>query len=234
MDRFLRTEALLGKDSMNRIKNAGVIVFGIGGVGGHAADAAVRSGVGSIALVDSDTVSVTNINRQLIADDSTVGKKKTEVMKEHLLLVNPDLKVETFDMFYTPENADAIDLSKYDYIIDAIDSVPSKVELIRRAKELGVPIISSMGFGNKLCPTMVKVSDLSKTQVCPLARTMRRLLREKGIVHLKTVYSEEIPATPHNPIEDGGKRTVGSVSFVPSVAGLVMASEVIKDLSQII
>ncbi len=232
MDRFLRTEALFGKTSMERIKDAKVIVFGIGGVGGHAADAVVRSGVGHIALVDSDTVSVTNINRQLIADDSTVGKKKTEVMREHLLLINPRLTVECFDMFYTPENADSIDLSKYDYIIDAIDSVPSKVELITRAFNLNVRVISSMGFGNKLCPTMVKVADLSKTQVCPLARTMRRLLREKGIIHLKTVYSEEIPTVPDSPIDDGGKRTVGSVSFVPSVAGLVMASEVIKDLAK--
>ena len=232
MERFLRTRAILGDDAMEKLKNARVIVFGIGGVGGHAAEAIVRSGVGEIHLVDSDKVAVTNINRQLIADDSTVGLLKTEVMSKRLKLINPELRIKAFNMFYTPENADEIDLSQYSYIVDAIDSVASKVELIERAKSADVPIISSMGFGNKLSPTEIEVADISKTEVCPLARTIRRLLRQKGISHLKTVYSKEIPKTPQNPIEDGGKRTVGSVSFVPSVAGLIIASEVIKDISK--
>lgn len=232
MERFLRTRAILGDDAMEKLKNAKVIVFGIGGVGGHAAEAIARSGVGEIHLVDSDKVSVTNINRQLIADDSTVGLLKIEVMSKHLKLINPELRIKAFNMFYTPENADEIDLSQYSYIVDAIDSVASKVELIERAKSADVPIISSMGFGNKLSPTEIEVADISKTEVCPLARTIRRLLRQKGISHLKTVYSREIPKAPQNPIEDGGKRTVGSVSFVPSVAGLIIASEVIKDISK--
>lgn len=232
MERFLRTRAILGDDAMEKLKNAKVIVFGIGGVGGHAAEAIVRSGVGEIHLVDSDKVAVTNINRQLIADDSTVGLLKTEVMSKRLKLINPELRIKAFNMFYTPENADEIDLSQYSYIVDAIDSVASKVELIERAKSADVPIISSMGFGNKLSPTEIEVADISKTEVCPLARTIRRLLRQKGISHLKTVYSKEIPKTPQNSIEDGGKRTVGSVSFVPSVAGLIIASEVIKDISK--
>lgn len=232
MERFLRTRAILGDDAMEKLKNAKVIVFGIGGVGGHAAEAIARSGVGEIHLVDSDKVSVTNINRQLIADDSTVGLLKTEVMSKHLKLINPELRIKAFNMFYTPENADEIDLSQYSYIVDAIDSVASKVELIERAKSADVPIISSMGFGNKLSPTEIEVADISKTEVCPLARTIRRLLRQKGISHLKSVYSKELPKTPQNPIEDGGKRTVGSVSFVPSVAGLIIASEVIKDISK--
>lgn len=232
MERFLRTRAILGDDAMEKLKNAKVIVFGIGGVGGHAAEAIARSGVGEIHLVDSDKVAVTNINRQLIADDSTVGFLKTEVMSKRLKLINPELRIKAFNMFYTPENADEIDLSQYSYIVDAIDSVASKVELIERAKSADVPIISSMGFGNKLSPTEIEVADISKTEVCPLARTIRRLLRQKGISHLKTVYSKEIPKAPQKPIEDGGKRTVGSVSFVPSVAGLIIASEVIKDISK--
>lgn len=231
MERFLRIEAILGEEAMKKLSESKVIIFGIGGVGGHTADALARSGVGEIHLVDPDSVSVTNINRQLIANDNTVGKKKTEVMKTHLLSINPEIRVKGFDLFYTPENAELIDLSSYDYIVDAIDTVPSKVNIAERANKLSVPLISSMGFGNKLDPTKVEVADLSKTEVCPLARTMRRLLRLKGINHLKTVYSKEIPISPSSPIEDGGKRTVGSVAFVPSVAGLVIASEVIKDLT---
>ncbi len=230
MERFLRTEAILGADSMEKLKNSKVLVFGIGGVGGHAAEAIVRSGIGEIHLVDSDRVSVTNINRQIIADESTVGRLKTEVMEKHLKLINPELRVKCFNIFYTPENADEIDLSDYSYIVDAIDSVPSKVELIERAKRENIPIISSMGFGNKLNPTEIEVADISKTEVCPLARSIRRLLRQKGINHLKCVYSKEVPKMPDAPIEDKGKRTVGSVAFVPSVAGIIIASEVIKAL----
>ena len=231
MDRFLRTEALFGADSMEKLKNSRVIVFGVGGVGGYVVEALVRSGVGRIDVVDPDKVAKSNLNRQIIALDSTVGRSKTAVIKERMLSINPAVEVNCFDVFYTPENADDIELSCYDYIVDAIDFVPGKVELAVRAKELSIPIISSMGFGNKLCPTQVEVADLSKTSVCPLARTMRRLLKEKGITHLKTVYSKEIPTKPAGPLDLSGKPTVASVAFVPSVAGLVIASEVVKDLA---
>ena len=233
MDSFLRTEALFGAESMENLRNAKVIVFGVGGVGGYTAEALVRSGIGRIDVVDPDKVAKSNLNRQIIALESTVGKSKVSVIKERMLQINPLVEVNCFDLFYTPENADSIDLSVYDYIVDAIDFVPGKVELSVRANKLNIPIISSMGFGNKLNPTQVEVADLSKTSVCPLARTMRRLLREKGITHLKTVYSKEIPTKPACPLDSSGKATVASVAFVPSVAGLVIASEVIKDIAQI-
>ncbi len=233
MDRFIRTQALFGADAMEKLNNSKVIVFGVGGVGGYAVEALARSGVGRIDVVDPDRVAKSNLNRQIIALESTVGKSKVQVIKERILQINPGAQVNCFELFYLPENADSIDLSVYDYIVDAIDTVPAKVELCVRAKTLGVPIISSMGFGNKLDPTQVEVADLSKTSVCPLARTMRRLLREKGITHLKTVYSREIPTIPACPMDPQGKPTVASVAFVPSVAGLVIASEVIKDLAKI-
>lgn len=231
MDRFIRTSALFGDNAMETLKNSKVIVFGVGGVGGYAVEALARSGVGNIDVVDPDKVAKSNLNRQIIALESTVGKSKVQVIRERVSQINPNAKVNCFELFYTPENADEIDLSVYDYIVDAIDTVPAKVELAVRAKSLDIPIISSMGFGNKLNPTQVEVADLSKTSVCPLARTMRRLLREKGITHLKTVYSKEIPATPSGSMDEHGKPTVASVAFVPSVAGLVIASEVIKDLA---
>ncbi len=228
---FLRTEMILGENSTENLSNKNVILFGLGGVGSYTAEALARAGIGRITIVDNDVVSVTNLNRQLCALHSTIGKPKVEVVKERILDINPDCKVTALQKFYLPENADSIDLSVYDYIVDAIDTVPAKVELCVRANALNIPIISSMGFGNKLCPTQVEVADLSKTSVCPLARTMRRLLREKGITHLKTVYSKEIPKVPACPMDSSGKPTVASVAFVPSVAGLVIASEVIKDLS---
>lgn len=231
MDRFLRTEALLGSASMEKLKNSRVIVFGVGGVGGYTVEALARSGVGTIDVVDPDTVAKSNINRQIIALEETVGRKKIEVIKERILSINPNVKVTAFDVFYMPDNAQEIDLSVYDYIVDAIDTVPAKVDIICRAKELGIPVISSMGFGNKLNPTMIEVADLSKTSVCPLARTMRRLLKEKGITHLKTVYTKETPRKPQGEMDLSSKPTVASIAFVPSVAGLVIASEVIKDLS---
>lgn len=232
MDRFLRTEALFSAESMEKLKNSKVIVFGVGGVGGYTAEALVRSGVGRIDVVDPDKVAKSNLNRQIIALESTVGKSKTAVIKERMLQINPMVEINCFEVFYTPENADTIDLSVYDYIIDAIDYVPGKVELSVRANKLNIPIISSMGFGNKLNPTEVEVADLSKTSVCPLARTMRRLLKEKGITHIKTVYSKEIPTKPACTLDSSGKPTVASVAFVPSVAGLVIASEVIKDIAK--
>lgn len=230
MDRFLRTEALFGKDSMEKLKNSKVIVFGVGGVGGYTVEALARSGIGYIDVVDPDVVAKSNLNRQIIALDNTIGRKKTEVIKERIQSINPKAQVKCFDIFYLPENSHLIDLSEYDYIVDAIDTVPAKVDIICRAKKLDIPVISSMGFGNKLNPTMVEVADLSKTSVCPLARTMRRLLKEKGITHLKTVYSKETPIKPFGELDSSGKPTVASVAFVPSVAGLVIASEVIKDL----
>ncbi|MBQ4105576.1 MAG: tRNA threonylcarbamoyladenosine dehydratase [Clostridia bacterium] len=230
MSKFLRTEALLGESAMKKLKSSRVIVFGVGGVGGYVVEALARSGVGNIDLVDPDTVAESNINRQIIALESTVGRAKTDVMRERIREINPDASVQTFNIFYTPENADSIDLSCYDYIVDAIDTVPAKIELITRARALSIPIITSMGFGNKLDPTMVEVADISKTSVCPLARAMRRLLRDKGILHVKAVYSKETPTTPACPLDSSGKPTVASVAFVPSVAGLVIASEVIKDL----
>lgn len=232
MERFLRTEALLGSDKMNKLKRCRVIVFGVGGVGGYAVEALARSGVGDITLVDPDTVSLTNINRQIIALNDTVGRKKVEVMRERILKINPDASVKTLDMFYSSDNADEIDLKQYDYIVDAIDSVPSKIEMITRANELKVPIISSMGFGNKLDPLKVELEDISKTSVCPLARVMRRKLKDHGIYHLKTVYSRELPTAPDTPVEDNGKRLVASIAFIPSVAGLVIASEVVKELTK--
>lgn len=233
MEKFLRTQALLGEDAMKRLCNSRVIVFGVGGVGGYTVEALARSGVGTIDIVDPDSVAKSNINRQIIALDSTVGRKKAEVITERIHAINPAVSVRAFDIFYLPENADTIDLSCYDYIVDAIDTVAAKVEIISRAKALGVPVITSMGFGNKLDPTAVEVADISKTSVCPLARTMRRLLRDKGITHVKAVYSKEPPKTPACPLDSSGKPTVASIAFVPSVAGLVIAAEVIKDLAEI-
>lgn len=233
MDRYLRTEALLGADKMKKLRNSKVIVFGVGGVGGYAVEALARSGVGRIDVVDPDKVAKSNLNRQIIALESTVGRGKVQVIKERVSGIDPTTQVNCYEIFYTPENADSIDLSQYDYIVDAIDYIPAKVELAVRGKALNVPVISSMGFGNKLDPTQVEVADLSKTSVCPLARTMRRLLKEKGITHLKTVYTKEIPQKPQGTMDTAGKSTVASVAFVPSVAGLVIASEVIKDLADI-
>lgn len=233
MDRYLRTEALFGSDKMKKLRKSKVIVFGVGGVGGYAVEALARSGVGRIDVVDPDNVAKSNLNRQIIALESTVGKSKTEVIKERINQIDSSTEVNCFNIFYTPENADEIDLSLYDYIVDAIDFVPAKVELAVRAKDLNIPVIASMGFGNKLNPTEVEVADLAKTSVCPLARTMRRLLKEKGITHLKTVYSKEIPKKPFGELDAAGKPAVASVAFVPSVAGLVIASEVIKDLTEV-
>ena len=233
MDRFIRTEALLGKDAMEKLINSRIIVFGVGGVGGYTVEALARTGVGAIDVVDPDVVAKSNLNRQIIALESTIGRRKTEVIKERILSINPEIKVNCFDIFYTPENSHLIDLSPYDYIVDAIDTVSAKVDIICRAKALDIPVISSMGFGNKLNPTMIEVADLSKTSVCPLARTMRRLLKEKGITHIKTVYTKEIPQKPQDELDSAGKPSVSSNAFVPSVAGLIIASEVIKDLSAI-
>ncbi|MBQ8416447.1 MAG: tRNA threonylcarbamoyladenosine dehydratase [Clostridia bacterium] len=227
-----RTAMLLGEDAIERLKNARVAVFGIGGVGGYVCEALVRSGVGAIDLFDSDTVSLSNINRQIIALHSTVGKQKTEAMKERILDINPACRVTAHNVFYLPENADSFPLDPYDYIADAVDTVSAKIELAVRAKEAGVPLISAMGTGNKLDPTRFSVTDLSKTSGCPLARVMRRELKARGITHLKVVYSTE-PAAPLSILpekEINGRTPPASLSFVPPVAGLILAGEIIKDL----
>ncbi len=229
MDRFERTELMLGMDAMEKLKNARVAVFGIGGVGGYAVEALVRSGIGEIDLIDIDTVSKSNINRQIIATDKTVGKYKTECAKERALEINPKIKVTTHNVFYSSETKDLFDLSCYDYIVDAIDSVAAKTELICEAYKVGVPVISSMGAGNKLDPTLFRVSDIYKTKVCPLARVMRKELKARGVQNLKVVYSEEEPLNRVVP-DDKSRHAPASIAFVPSVVGLIMAGEVIKDI----
>lgn len=231
MDQFSRTELLLGKEGMEKLKNSRVAVFGIGGVGGHAAEALARSGVGALDLVDSDTISETNINRQIIATLDKVGQYKTDVMKERIALINPEAQVTVYRKFFLPENSDEFDFSRYDYIVDAVDTVSAKIELVIKAQAADVPIICSMGAGNKLDPTAFEVADIYKTSVCPLARVMRTELRKRGVKKLKVVYSKEPPITPLPSDEECGKRTVpGSTAFVPSVAGLIIAGEVIKEL----
>ncbi len=225
---FSRTEMLLGKSNMDKLKTAHVAVFGLGGVGGHICEALARCGVGSFTLFDNDVVAESNLNRQIIATVNTIGMAKTDAMKERILSINPDANVTTHQTFYLPENADTYPLNNYDYIVDAIDTVSAKIELAVRAEKAGIPIISSMGTGNKLDPTQFKITDIYKTSVCPLARVMRRELKLKNVKSLKVVYSEEIPIKTQ--CDNEGKRIPGSTSFVPSVAGLIIASEVIKDL----
>lgn len=226
-NQFTRTEMMLGKEAVERLKSARVAVFGIGGVGGYAVEALARAGIGELHLFDSDSVSVTNINRQIIALHSTVGRLKTEVMRDRIADINPEARVESHPIFYGEETADSVDLSKYDYVVDAIDSVRSKILLICRAKEAGAPIISSMGAGNKLDPTRFEVADIYKTSVCPLAKAVRTELKRRGIGSLKTVFSTEPPVHPRSTVE----RAPGSISFVPSVVGLIIAGEVIKDIT---
>ena len=250
LTQFSRTELLLGKEAMNKLSGSKVAIFGIGGVGGYACEALVRSGVGAFDLVDDDKVCLTNLNRQIIATRKTVGKYKAEVMKERMLEINPYADVKIHKRFFLPENADEIPFDEYDYIVDAVDTVTAKIELVMKAQEKNIPIISSMGAGNKLDGSQFKVADIYKTKVCPLAKVMRRELKKRGIEKLKVVYSEEKPARP---LEDmsiscrincicppGAKHKCterrdipGSVAFVPSVAGLILAGEVVKDLCRV-
>lgn len=235
INEFSRTALLLGEEKLNKLKNSTVAVFGVGGVGGYAAEALARSGVGHIVLVDNDVVSLTNINRQIIALHSTVGMLKTEVMANRIKDINPNAVTEVHNCFYTPETSGEFDFSKYDYVVDAIDTVSGKIELVMQANSCGTPIICSMGAGNKLDPTAFEVADIYKTSVCPLARVMRYELKKRGVKKLKVVYSKEKPVAPLENVEcdETGKRvTPGSVAFVPSVAGLIIASEVVKDLCQ--
>lgn len=231
MDRFERTELLFGKDGMDKLKNARVAVFGVGGVGGYVVEALARSGIGAIDLIDNDTVNLTNINRQIIATEKTLGRYKVDAAKDRIADINPECEVKTHKVFFLPENANTFDFSVYDYVVDAIDTVTGKKEIILRAKAAGVPVISSMGAGNKLDPSAFKVADIYRTSVCPLAKIMRSICRKNGIDSLKVVYSEETPLKHKCEIDTDGKKPVpGSVSFVPPVVGLIIAGEVIKDL----
>lgn len=248
LNQFSRTQLLLGESAMQELANKRVAVFGIGGVGGYACEALVRSGIGAFDLIDDDKVCLTNLNRQIIATRKTVGKYKTEVMKERMLEINPNVDVRIHNCFFLPENANKFPFDEYDYIIDAVDTVTAKISIIMKANELGIPVISSMGAGNKLDPTAFMVADIYKTRVCPLAKVMRRELKKRGVKKLKVVYSEEQPTRP---IEDMSiscrtncicppgaehkcteRRDIpGSVAFVPSVVGLIIAGEVIKDIA---
>lgn len=240
MNEFSRTELLIGQAALEKLQNSRVAIFGVGGVGGYVCEALVRSGVGHFDLIDNDTVSLTNINRQIIALHSTIGKLKVDVMKERMLDINPDVDVSVHPCFYLPETADQFDFSDYDYVVDAIDTVTGKIEIIVQADAHQVPVISSMGAGNKLNPAMMEVSDIYKTSVCPLARVMRRELKKRHIKHCKVVYSKEKAIQPSQASlekygadseENFTKKSIpGSTAFVPSVAGLILASEVIKDL----
>ena len=247
LTQFSRTELLLGKEAMERLAGSRVAVFGIGGVGGYVCEALVRSGVGAFDLIDDDKVCLTNLNRQIIATRSTVGKYKTEVMKERILDINPDADVRIHNCFFLPENADEFPFEEYDYVVDAVDTVTAKIALVMKAKEKEIPIISSMGAGNKLDGSQFRVADIYKTKVCPLAKVMRRELKKRGVKKLKVVYSEEQPITPTEDMAiscrtncicpPGAKHKCterraipGSVAFVPSVAGLIIAGEVVKDL----
>ena len=249
LTQFSRTELLLGREALEKLSGSKVAVFGIGGVGGYVCEALVRSGVGFFELIDDDKVCLTNLNRQIIATHKTIGQYKTEVMRERILEINPEANVEIHNCFFLPENADEFPFEQYDYIVDAVDTVTAKIELVMKAQEKGVPIISSMGAGNKLDGSQFRVADIYQTKVCPLAKVMRRELKKRGIKQLKVVYSEEKPIRP---LEDmsiscrancvcppGAKHKCterrdipGSVAFVPSVAGLIIAGEVVKDLCE--
>ena len=249
LTQFSRTELLLGKEAMNKLEGARVAVFGIGGVGGYVCEALVRSGVGKLDLIDNDKVCMSNLNRQIIATRNTVGKYKTEVMKSRILEINPETEVNIHNCFFLPENAEEFPFEEYDYVVDAVDTVTAKIALVMKCKEMDVPIISSMGAGNKLDASAFRVTDIYKTKVCPLAKVMRRELKKRGVKKLKVVYSEEEPIRPMEDTSDNcstetvcqdgveykdAKRrsTPGSVAFVPSVAGLIIAGEVIKDLAR--
>ena len=230
---FSRAELLLGEEALEKLRSARVALFGIGGVGSFAAEALARGGVGHITLVDGDTVSITNINRQLIALHSTVGKEKTAVMAERIADISPETEVETYPVVYGAENRDLLDFSTYDYVIDAIDTVTSKLILIEEAKKAGVPVISCMGTGNKFHPERFEVTDISKTSVCPLAKVMRKELKVRGIKNVKVVYTKEEPQKPAASTETGKRQIPGSLSFVPPVAGLLLAGEVIRHIAGI-
>lgn len=228
---FSRTALLIGEDQIENLKTKCIAVFGVGGVGGYVVEALARTGIGHLVLIDNDTVSLTNLNRQIIALHSTIGKYKVDVMRERALDINPELEVTVHRCFFLPENSAEFDFSSYDYVVDAVDTVTAKLQIIEMAKAVNVPVISCMGAGNKLDPTAFVVTDIANTKICPLARVMRRELKKRGIDHCKVVYSTEPPITPAPSEEETNKRaTPGSVAFVPSVAGLIAAGAVIEDL----
>ncbi len=233
MDHLERTRLILGEDAMARLRGSRVAVFGIGGVGGHCAEALARSGIGAIDLIDNDTVSLTNLNRQLVALRSTIGRYKTEVLRERIADIDPELVVTEHRCFFLPENQDQFDFSAYDYVVDAVDTVTAKIALILASQAANTPVISSMGAGNKLHPEMFELADIYQTSVCPLAKVMRHELKKRGVRHLKCVYSREVPRQPGTLQEENvQKRAVpGSTAFTPSVAGLIIAGEVIRDLA---
>ena len=223
-EQFERTSLLVGEEAISKFNNSKVLIFGVGGVGGYVAEALARTGIGNITIVDKDTVSESNINRQIIALHSTVGRDKVDVLKERMLDINPDIQVDARKCFFLPDNAHEFDFAKYDYIVDAVDTVTAKLQIIVQAKEAGVPVISAMGAGNKVHPEMFEIADIYKTEMCPLAKVMRRELKSRGIKKLKVVYSKE------KPVYKGD--VPGSIAFSPSVAGLLMASEVVRDLCE--
>ncbi len=238
MDPFSRTALLLGPEAMARLRRAKVAVFGLGGVGGYVVEALARSGIGALELVDHDTISMTNINRQILATRSTVGMDKAEAARRRVLDIDPDIQVTARKTFYGPDTAEQFDFSQYDYVVDAIDTVTGKLALVTAAQAAGVPIISSMGTGNKLDPTKFQIADITKTSVCPLARIMRKECAKRGIRHLKVLFSTEDPISPapdavaEEELPEGRRALPGSVAFVPSVAGLIIAGEVIRDLTR--
>ena len=233
-EEFSRTAMLIGEEAVQRLEQKKVLVFGVGGVGGYVCEGLARCGVGEIAVVDNDVVSPSNVNRQIIATADSVGKKKTEAMKERILSINPTATVRTYDLFFLPETETLFDFSEYDYIVDAIDTVAGKVKIAQLGEQAGVPVVSAMGAGNKLDPTAFEVSDIYKTSVCPLAKAMRRELKKVGVKKLKVVYSKEEPVTPkEEAFTSSGKKIPASIVFAPAVMGLIMASEIVKDLSKL-
>ncbi|MEE0966861.1 MAG: tRNA threonylcarbamoyladenosine dehydratase [Bacilli bacterium] len=230
-NRFSRLEILIGYENFDRLVHSHVAVFGVGGVGGYVVESLVRSGIGEITVIDYDTVSLTNLNRQIIAIEETIGKKKVDVIEKRIMSINPECEVHTYDMLYLKETADSIDLTRFDYVVDAVDNISAKLELIERCQKLNIPIISCMGTGNKLDPSMLEITDIYKTSVCPLAKVMRRELKKRNIKKQKVLYSKEYPIKPLKSNEETNKReVVGSTSFVPSSAGLLIGSFVVREL----
>ena len=229
-DQFERTRMLIGQDNLDRLKEAKVLVFGVGGVGGYVCEGLCRAGIGRIDIVDKDSVDITNINRQIIATYQTLGRPKVEVCRERMLSINPDIRVDARQCFYLPEKSEEFDFGAYDYVVDAVDNVTAKLDIICNAKAAGVPVISSMGTGNKLNPFMFKIADIEKTRVCPLAKVIRKELRKRGITGVKVLYSEEEPIKPAESRKDAAKITPASISFVPSCAGLMTAGRIVLDI----
>ena len=232
MDRFLRTKLLLDEKKMTNLKDSHVMIFGVGGVGGYVIEALVRSGVGKVSIIDNDTVNITNLNRQIIALESNVDKKKVEVLKERILAINPSCEVVCYDIFVTDKNIDEINFAGVSYVVDAVDTITAKIAIIEKAKEYNIPIISSMGAGNRLDPFKIKIADINQTLNCPLAKVMRNELKKRNIKNVKCIFSLELPIEPNETIinPESGKKVIGSIAYMPSIFGLIIASEVIKEL----